>query len=96
MFKTKYKKICGGVIALVLILAFGLWGCSDSGSSSKKSVLLDETQIIMTCVLWRLTSQVCIERASQKLASAGLTLGVTIGANAFSGNFFLPLMLCPH
>ena len=33
MFKTKYKKICGGVISLVLILAF--WGCSDSGSSKQ-------------------------------------------------------------
>ena len=45
-----FKKICGGVIALVLLLAF--WGCSDSGlSTSKKSFLCfeyapdDETQI---------------------------------------------------
>ena len=46
-----FKKICGGVISLVLILAF--WGCSDSElSASKKSMfscfeyaLDDETQI---------------------------------------------------
>ena len=40
MFENKNKKIWGGVIALDLILgltlAFGLWGCSDSDSSTKK------------------------------------------------------------
>ena len=52
MFKNKYKKICGGVIALGLILAFGLWGCSESGLSKKETETLpcfeygdDETQI---------------------------------------------------
>ena len=31
MVENKNKKIWVGVISLGLILAFGLWGCSDSG-----------------------------------------------------------------
>ena len=50
MFKNKIKKIWVGVMSLGLILAFGLWGCSESGSSTKKSFPCfeygdDETQI---------------------------------------------------
>ena len=50
MFKNKITKICGGVISLVLILAFGLWGCSDSDSSKETFPCFeygdDETEII--------------------------------------------------
>ena len=50
MFENKNKKIWVGVISLGLILAFGLWGCSDSGSSEKETLPCfeygdDETQI---------------------------------------------------
>ena len=50
MFENKIKKIWRGVIALVLILAFGLWGCSNSGSSKKERFPCfeyggDETQV---------------------------------------------------
>ena len=38
MFKNNIKKSGGGKSLLVLILAFGLWGCSDSDSSTKKEV----------------------------------------------------------
>ena len=43
MFKNKITKICGGVIALVLILALGLWGCSDLGASKKEK----ETDVVI-------------------------------------------------
>ena len=45
MFKNKLKKICVGVISLVLLLAFGLWGCSDSGSSKKEKETETEIEI---------------------------------------------------
>ena len=51
MFKNKNKKIWCSIIALVLLLALGLWGCSDSGSSKKETFPCfeyapdDETQI---------------------------------------------------
>ena len=62
-----FKKICGGVIALVLLLAF--WGCSDSGSSTSnlcfalstgqtmrlKSQAIKKKTATGTCVLWMLS-----------------------------------------
>ena len=44
MFENKNKKIWGGVIALALILAFGLWGCSDFGSSKTEKETETETE----------------------------------------------------
>ena len=43
MVENKNKKIWGGVIALALILAFGLWGCSDFGSSKQEKETETET-----------------------------------------------------
>ena len=49
MFENKIKKSGGGKSLLVLILAFGLWGCFDSGSSKQTFSCFeygdDETEI---------------------------------------------------
>ena len=41
--KIRLKKIWGGVISLALILAFGLWGCSNFGSSKTETETETET-----------------------------------------------------
>ena len=99
-----FKKICGGVISLVLILAF--WGCSDSGSSKTFACFEygdDETEITgykdkdsdgNVCSLDveipdEITSIAEGAFQDKGLMSLEIPNSVTdIGANAFTGNSF--------